>query len=392
VIVSPLAVHSPRAVREALLARGWDDVRADAAASGIGPFAVLVTAADPETLQALVRHGGKLGLDVLTGGDWALIAGSFARFGALARPWVVPPELAELAVQVGGALGPEPTTRWQTARGTVAVDRPVLIGIINVTPDSFSDGGQFTRLEAAVAQADRLLQEGADLLDVGGESTRPGRPLPVDADEECRRIIPVIEAVARRHPSALLSVDTVKSAVARAALGAGAAVLNDVSGFRLDPAMAGVAAETGAGVVLMHSRGGVSDMATYDHAEYGGDVVSVVRQELRQALGRALDGGVPAEQVVLDPGFGFAKTPEQSLELCDGLALLLPLGRPLAVGPSRKRFLGLVTGRDVVQRDGATAAACVVAYERGARLFRVHNVAAAREALMVAHAIRAGRP
>jgi dihydropteroate synthase len=180
--------------------------------------------------------------------------------------------------------------------------------------------------------------------------------------------------------------------VARAALGAGAAVLNDVSGFRLDPAMAGVAAEAGAGVVLMHSRGGVSDMATYDHAEYGGDVVSVVRQELREALGKALDGGVLPDQVVLDPGFGFAKTPAQSLELSDGLALLLPLGRPLVVGPSRKRFLGLVTGGDVMHRDGATAAACVVAYERGARLFRVHNVAAAREALLVAHAIRTGRP
>jgi dihydropteroate synthase len=201
-------------------------------------------------------------------------------------------------------------------------------------------------------------------------------------------VIPVVEALARRHPAVPISVDTVKSAVARAALEAGAAIINDVSGFRLDPAMAGVAAAAGAGVVLMHSRGTVSTMALLDQATYEPDVVTAVTVELRERLAAAAAGGVGLDHIVLDPGFGFAKTAEQNLLLCDRLASLLALGRPLLVGPSRKRFLGSVTGREIAERDVATAAACVMAYERGARLFRVHNVAATRDALAVAAAVR----
>jgi dihydropteroate synthase len=179
----------------------------------------------------------------------------------------------------------------------------------------------------------------------------------------------------------VISVDTVKSDVARVALDAGAAIVNDVSAFRLDPAMAGVAARSGAGVVLMHSRGGLLEIASYEHADYGGDVVGGVIGELREAFSRATAAGVDAGAIVLDPGLGFSKTAEQSVELFDQLGALQALGRPVLVGPSRKRFLGAVTGLPLEERDRATAAACALAWERGARLFRVHAVAATREAL-----------
>jgi dihydropteroate synthase len=197
----------------------------------------------------------------------------------------------------------------------------------------------------------------------------------------------VVEALARRHPDLLVSVDTVKSEVARAALERGAAIVNDVSAFRLDPAMAGVAAASGAGVILMHSRGGLLEIASYEHADYAGDVVGGVLAELGESLSAATAAGIEADAIVLDPGLGFSKTVEQNVELFDQLPALQPLGRPLLVGPSRKRFLGAVTGLPVEERDRATAAACALAWERGARLFRVHAVAAAREALALAHAL-----
>jgi dihydropteroate synthase len=185
----------------------------------------------------------------------------------------------------------------------------------------------------------------------------------------------------------LVSIDTVKSEVARTALASGAAIVNDVSAFRIDPAMAGAAAAVGAGVILMHSRGGLLQIASYEHAEYAGDVVGAVIAELRESLAAATRAGIEADAIVLDPGLGFSKTPEQSVELFDQLSALQALGRPLLVGPSRKRFLGAVTGLPVGDRDRATAAACALAWERGARLFRVHAVAAAREALALAHAL-----
>ncbi|MFI5209900.1 MAG: dihydropteroate synthase [Gemmatimonadales bacterium] len=389
-IVTPLAIHSPRAVRDTLLAHGWDSTRAGTASAGLGPLAVRFDGVTAEVLEALVRQAGKLGLDVITGDDWAILAGSFARLGALARPWVQPPELADLCYRLGLALPPDAVTEWVTARGTVSLSAPVLIGILNVTPDSFSDGGRFVAPEAALAQAERLLEDGAGILDIGGESTRPAARQPVTEAEELARVLPLIEALVSRHPSVLLSVDTVKSAVARAALEAGAAIVNDVSGFRLDPSMAGVVATAGSGVVLMHSRGPLSEISSEVHADYAGDVTAAVVTELGAAVERATRAGVAAQRIVVDPGFGFGKTAAQSLVLLDGLAALRSLGRPVLVGPSRKRFLGEATGRDVAERDVATAAACVVAYERGARLFRVHAVAVARDALAVAHATREG--
>jgi dihydropteroate synthase len=385
--VTPLALHSTGAVRGALISHGWEDGLARASAGGIHPLAFHLTGLDQGALEALVRFGGSLGLEVVTGDDWAILAGSRSRMSAFARPWTAPEPLLDVALQVGLAMPPEPASVWRTARGSVPLDRPVIAGILNVTPDSFSDGGRFAGRDQALDHAESLLHDGATIVDVGGESTRPGRGEGVPAEEELRRVVPVIEALVRAHPDLVLSIDTVKSVVAKAALDAGAAIVNDVSAFRLDPSMAGVVAAAGAGAILMHSRGGLLELASYEHADYGGDVVGGVLSELRAALAAAAAAGVAPDAVVLDPGLGFSKTVEQSVELFDQLSALQALGRPLLVGPSRKRFLGAVTGLPLEDRDRATAAACALAWERGARLFRVHAVAAARESLALAHAL-----
>jgi dihydropteroate synthase len=387
--VTPLALHSTRGVRDALRGHGWADERARDAAGGIHPLALQLTGLDQEALEALVRVGGTLGLEVVTGADWALLAGSRSRLSAFARPWTVPEVLAEAAVQVGLALPPETPQRWLTARGALPLDEPLLMGILNVTPDSFSDGGRFSGPDAALVQAEVLLADGATIVDVGGESTRPGRASEVPATEELERVVPVIDALVRAHPELPISIDTVKSPVARVALEHGAAIVNDVSAFRLDPAMAQVSAEAGAGVVLMHSRGDILELASYRHATYPGGVVAEVMTELRAAVATAVAAGVAPERIALDPGLGFSKTVEQNVELFDQLGALEALGRPLLVGPSRKRFLGALTDAPLDQRDRATAVACAMAWERGARIFRVHAVAAAREALALARAVGA---
>lgn len=272
-------------------------------------------------------------------------------------------------------------------RGRLDLSRPVVVGILNLTPDSFSDGGRFLDPECAVAHAHQLVEDGAGMLDLGAESTRPGRPDPVSVDEEWGRLEPVLSALAARLPEVPISVDTVKAEIARRALGAGAWVINDVSGLRLDPAIADVCAAHDAGLVLMHSRGTVQTMATYDHADYA-DVTTEVVRELEQATAMAQERGVSRERIVLDPGFGFAKTPEHTYRVFRDLPTLTALKLPVMVGPSRKRFLGQVTGQEVAARDPATAAACVVAYLLGASLFRVHAVAPVREALLIADAVR----
>lgn len=383
----PLAAHSPRAVREVLLRYGWDDIRADAAAGSVEPVVLLVEHLPEAAIEALVAFNRRIGLDLLTGEGWVLLAGSRSRLAAFARPWTLPPELAPLAVAVGMALPGERPATWVTARGSLALDHPIILGILNLTPDSFSDGGRYLSTEAALAQADRLLQAGADILDLGGESTRPGA-VPVDEGEEARRVLPLLEALVRRHPVLHVSIDTVKSEVARAALDRGAAIINDVSAFRIDPAIGPVAAQAKAGVILMHSRGGVADMASTDHSDYGDDLIGGIITELREAFESAVQAGVMPDSVVLDPGLGFSKTPEQSLAVLDQVGTLSSLNRPILVGPSRKRFLGAATGRPVEDRDRATAAACVLAFERGAQLFRVHNVEVVREMLNVAVAVR----
>ena len=382
-----LALHSGRAVRDALRAAGWDEGVANNAAGGLMPLAIRLSGLDPATLEALVPCAGRLGLDVTTGADWALLVGSRARLGAFARPSVVPPELAEAAMRVGLAIPGDPPAIWRAGRFTLALDRPLLVGILNVTPDSFTDGGRYAELDGALAHAERLLADGADVLDVGGESTRPGRSIDVPLDEELRRVLPVVQALAAAYPAVPLSIDTVKAAVARSALDAGATIVNDVSGGRLDPELLAVAAAARAGVVLMHSRGSVTELGSYVHADYSSDPVGTVRRELAGSLATAAEAGVPIECIALDPGFGFSKTTEQSLLLLDRLDALAALGRPLLVGPSRKRFLGAVTGRGPDSRDVVTAAACALAYERGARIFRVHDVGATRDALALASAL-----
>ncbi len=381
--VTALAAHTPEAVRAALAARGWESQPAWFAATGIEPLVVLIEAITETEREALVHWATKSGADVLTGDGWALVAGAASRLAPLARYDRAPAELARLALPLGQILATraEPRRSWAIRGGAVALDKPVIIGILNVTPDSFSDGGRLSSVDAAVEHGARLAADGARLLDVGGESTRPGAA-PVRAEEEIGRVIPVIEMLVKRGIGAV-SVDTRKAAVARAALAAGAAVINDVSGLSFDPALAPLAAETKAGVILMHMRGTPATMDSL--AEYQ-DVAAEVAAELAATAARAESAGIPREQIVLDPGFGFAKRAEHNFRLLDELATIVGVGYPVAVGLSRKRFLGAATGRPVYDRDRATAVACALAWERGARLFRVHDVALTREALSLASA------
>jgi dihydropteroate synthase len=279
-------------------------------------------------------------------------------------------------------------TRWVHALGAIPLDRPVVMGILNVTPDSFSDGGRFFSADDALARAESLIAEGADIIDVGGESTRPQGATPVDAAEETRRVLPVVAGIRRRFPETVVSIDTVKADVAERVLAEGAAIVNDVSAFRLDERMAEVSARAGAGVVLMHSRGGVSDMATFEHAIYGDDVVGDMLGELLPRAEAAEQAGIRRESIVLDPGIGFSKRSDHSLAVLAELPRIVDADYPVLVGVSRKRFLGEITGvREPAERVHGTTGANVMALALGARIFRVHDVAAARQALDVAWAI-----
>lgn len=263
-------------------------------------------------------------------------------------------------------------------------DRTLLMGVLNVTPDSFSDGGLSLDLERAVAAGLRLVEEGADILDIGGESTRPGAK-PVPAGEERARVVPVIEALASRV-RVPISVDTYKSTVAAAAVGAGASIINDVSGLRYDPGLGPVAATTGAALVLMHTRGRSGDM--YKEASYH-DVIAEVLDELRESIAFATGAGVRRAAIVVDPGIGFAKHAQQSYEVLARLHEFAELACPLLIGPSRKSFLTRATGPDAPStRDWATAAAVTTAVLEGAHIVRVHAVAEMRDVVRVADEIR----
>jgi dihydropteroate synthase len=260
-----------------------------------------------------------------------------------------------------------------------------VMGVVNVTPDSFSDGGLFLDADAAVAHGERLTREGADVLDVGGESTRPGAE-PVSEAEELRRVVPVVERLA--GGDARLSVDTSKASVAEAALEAGATIVNDVTAFRLAPEMAGVVASHGAGCCLMHMLGEPRTMQSDPRYE---DVVSDVKAFLEERLAFAVAEGVPEERVWLDPGIGFGKTLDHNLELLRRLDEICAIGRPVAIGTSRKSFLGRITGREEGDRLAGTIATNVMAMERGAAVFRVHDVREVADALAVT-AATVGRP
>jgi dihydropteroate synthase len=273
---------------------------------------------------------------------------------------------------------------WRVGDRRIPLARPLVMGILNVTPDSFSDGGHFLDPERALRRAEQMVEQGADLLDVGGESTRPGAA-PVPIDEEIVRVAPVIRLLRERLPVPI-SVDTRRAEVAAAALAEGAEIVNDVSALG-DPGMAREIARARAGLVLMHMRGTPADMQ--EHATYG-DVVREVVAELRPRLSAARGAGIEAERVVVDPGIGFAKTAEHNLRLLAHLPALAELGRPILLGVSRKAFLGaLLGGAPPEERVVATAAACVAGLLGGARIFRVHDVVPVRQALIVAEAIRA---
>jgi dihydropteroate synthase len=259
-------------------------------------------------------------------------------------------------------------------------DRPLIMGIINVTPDSFSDGGLFVSADRALSHASRLLEEGADLLDVGGESTRPGS-MSVSVDEELRRIMPVVDALVRRNVK--VSVDTSKPEVMRAVIRAGAAMINDVNALRAEGALETVASG-GVAVCLMHMRGEPRSMQVEPHYY---DVVKEVKDFLRQRLNAARAWGIPDERLVVDPGFGFGKTLEHNIELLRHFDQFVDLGVPLLAGLSRKSMLGKITGNDVSDRVHASVAAAVLAVAKGARILRVHDVKATREAVAVYNAI-----
>jgi dihydropteroate synthase len=268
--------------------------------------------------------------------------------------------------------------RWQLAHGRWLTlgRRGHVMGIVNVTPDSFSDGGRFASVDAAVDAALAMFDDGASIVDIGGESTRPGAE-PVDAAEEQARVLPVIAALAARS-DAVISIDTYRAETARKAIDAGAHIVNDVWGLQRDPGMAQVAAETGAGLCIMHTGRGRTKRA---------DVIADQRSFLARSLDIAREADVRPEQIVLDPGFGFAKDTQENVALMARLSELHALGHPLLVGTSRKRFIGALTGRDNSGRDVATAVTTALLRVAGAAVFRVHDVAASKDALAVADAI-----
>src|SRR5918992_164740 len=264
---------------------------------------------------------------------------------------------------------------------------PVLVGALNVTPDSFSDGGDFLDPERAVARAATMLDEGARVIDVGGESTRPGSD-PVSPEKEARRVIPVIRGIVADRPGAIVSIDTYRAGIAEAALEAGARVVNDVTALRGDPRMAALVAAARCSVVLMHMLG---EPKTMQRDPRYSDVVSEVRAFLATRAEHAIAAGVEPENIILDPGIGFGKTLGHNLALLGHLDSLVELGFPVLVGASRKSFIGRITGEEEArERVFGTVAANVISYERGATFFRVHDVRANRDALAVAQAVRSG--
>jgi dihydropteroate synthase len=259
---------------------------------------------------------------------------------------------------------------------------PRLMGIVNVTPDSFSDGGMFLDSGAALEQALRLAEEGADIIDVGGESTRPGAA-PVATDDELRRVVPVVAQLAKQSP-VLISIDTTKAAVARAALDAGAHVVNDISALTFDPAMPAVCAAADAGVVCMHMRGTPQTMQ--DDPQYD-DVVADICSFLEERLASLEGQGIARERVVIDPGVGFGKTAKHNVEILRNISRFRALRRPVCVGHSRKRFLKKLLGRQVDERLFATVGVSVALALQGAEILRVHDVAATRDAILACQAL-----
>jgi dihydropteroate synthase len=272
---------------------------------------------------------------------------------------------------------------WRLANGVILdLRKPHIMGVVNVTPDSFSDGNRFVTPQRAIEHALALVEAGADIIDIGGESTRP-KADPVSADEELERILPVLEGLSGKSKIPI-SVDTSKAKVAKQALAAGAAIINDVTGLQGDPEMARVVAQGSAGVVLMHSRGTPQEMQRDTHYD---DLISEVRHFLAGSIKLARQAGVSDEQMVIDPGIGFGKDVKGNLSLLRHLAEFRTLGRPILVGTSRKSFIGTVLGRNVDERLMGTAATVAVSLMQGARIFRVHDVREMRDIVDMTQAI-----
>ena len=275
---------------------------------------------------------------------------------------------------------PGRATVWRLRTRTLELGpRPLLMGIVNVTPDSFSDGGKFLDHAAAAAQALQLLAEGADILDIGGESTRP-YATPVEAEAELRRVLPVIEQIRHQRPDTVLSIDTSKAEVAEAALAAGAEIVNDITGLTGDPRMPGVARESGAGICAMHMQGTPQTMQ--DEPTYG-DVVAEVHAWLRARRDALATAGIRPDQICLDPGIGFGKTHEHNITLMANCWHFHDLGCPLLVGHSRKGFLGKLIGDKTADRTAATIGGALALAAQGVQILRVHDVRPLREALAV---------
>lgn len=291
-------------------------------------------------------------------------------------------------------VAPRPQFQWHLRTRTLALGkRTLLAGVVNVTPDSFSERGEFFLPEKAIAHALHLLDDGADILDIGGESTRPGSRPPVSTQEELDRVLPVIEAVLQERPDTIISVDTYKAKTARAAIAAGAQIVNEVSGFLWDPDMAATCAELACGVILMHTRGRPHEWRIQPALQREA-VIPLVLGELRERANAALHAGVQRDRIVLDPGFGFGKVADENYPLLAHFDALHALGFPLLAGTSRKSFLGktleTMYGRAVPpsERDNATVASIAAAVLAGVHVIRVHDARQAREAIAVADAIR----
>jgi len=337
----------------------------------------------------MLEAGGDVLLPPRADESWTdiVLIGSRSRFQTvLARLADAAPDTAAVGEEIQRALAGYARTHFEVGMGArrLAVGpEPAVMGILNVTPDSFSDGGQWLESGTAVAHAERLVEEGADIIDVGGESTRPGSD-PVEEQEELDRVLPVVETLASRI-DVPISIDTRHARVAREALAAGACLVNDVTGLQGDPDVARAVAETGAGIVIMHMLGEPRSMQDHPHYDH---LMADICRYLRRGMQIAADAGVPEDGIIIDPGIGFGKTLQHNLEILARLGQFRTLGVPVLVGPSRKRFIGELAGVETPsERVFGTAAACSLAVAAGALILRVHDVREVRQALAVATAI-----
>lgn len=394
-LIRPLCLRTPAAVRNELERIGVDPAGISRMVPKLEQHALLVPQVKAAAANILKQEMLSLGGDAaVTRGTVAcsvattdvLLIGSRKHLLALCNKLKGQPfGLQTMATEISTVLQTlaTPLGFWQTSRRQLTLEQPLIMGILNVTPDSFSDGGCYCDVPSSVDQALRMAEEGADLIDIGGESTRPGAPA-VSAEEELRRILPVLEALAGRL-SIPLSVDTWKSSVADRALQSGAEIINDISGLTFDANLARVVAQHRAGLVLMHTRGTPEQM---QQATVYDDLLGELATSLQLSVTRALSSGISRDRIVLDPGIGFGKDTEGNLEIIRRLTELLSLGHPLLIGTSRKSFIGKTLQRpDAGDRLFGTAATVALAVSAGARILRVHDVRAMKDVALMAHAI-----